>query len=88
MIILKHVKYKINNTGELDTLLEHLKETTSMIHGVKFKDIYFPINKDEFVLMLDCMNENKYLEWRKICPPPNNSQDWYEVLLSKDERFK
>jgi len=26
--------------------------------------------KDEFVLVLECKSEDKYLEWRDICPPP------------------
>jgi hypothetical protein len=87
MMILKHVEYKIKDTSELENLLNHLKETTSKINGVKLKDVYFPKGKDEFVLVMECISEDKYLEWRKICPPPSGAHDWYEVLLSKDERF-
>lgn len=87
MIILKHVEYKIKDLEELDKLLNHLKETTSRVDGVKLKDIYFPKGKDEFVLALDCINEESYLEWREICPPPHGAKDWYEILLTKDEQF-
>lgn len=87
MIILKHVKYKIDDLGKLESLLNHLRETTSKVDGVEFKDIYFPKGKDEFVLIMDCTKEDKYLEWRNICPPPPGAKDWYEVLLSKDEYF-
>jgi hypothetical protein len=86
-IILKHVTYKIKDSGELESLLSHLQETTSKVDGVEFKDIYFLKNKDEFVLVMDCINEGKYLEWRDICPPPSGAKDWYEILLSKDEHF-
>jgi hypothetical protein len=87
MIILKHVEYKIKDSSELEGLLNHLKETTSKVDGVEFEDIYFPKDKDEFVLIMECTTEDKYLEWRDICPPPPGAKDWYEILLSKDEYF-
>ncbi len=87
MIILKHVGYKIKGSDELGSLLNHLEETTSKIDGVSLKDIYFPKNKDEFILVLDCKSEDKYLEWRDICPPPSGADDWYEVLLTREEQF-
>jgi len=87
MIILKHVRYEITNLKELESLLAHLNETTSKVPGVTFRDIYFPRNEDEFILDLDCISEEKYLEWREICPPPSGAKDWYEVLLKKDEHF-
>ncbi len=87
MLILKHVEYRIKTYTELENLLRHLEETTSRIDGVEFKDIYFPQGKDEFLLVLDCLNEQRYLEWRAICPPPPGAKDWYEVLLLKDEYF-
>lgn len=87
MIILKHVEHKIKDLEELEKLLTHLKDTTSRIDGVELKDIYFPKDKNEFVLMLDCTNEDKYLEWREICPPPPGANDWYEILLTRDEHF-
>ena len=87
MIILKHVEHKIKDPDELENLLSHVRETTSKVDGVEFKDIYFPKGKDEFILAMDCTNEDKYLEWRDICPPPLGAKDWYEVLLSKDEYF-
>ena len=87
MIILKHVEYRIKESEELGNLLSHLRETTSRVDGVEFKDIYFPIGKDEFILAIDCISEDQYLEWRDICPPPPGAKDWYEVLLSKDEYF-
>jgi len=87
MIILKHVQYKIKDSSELEMLLSHLRKTTSKVEGVEFKDIYFPEGKDEFVLVMKCVSEDKYLEWREICPPPPGAKDWYEVLLTKDEYF-
>lgn len=87
MIILKHVEYKIKDSSELERLLNHLTKTTSKVDGVEFKDIYFPKGKDEFVLVIDCVGEDKYLEWRDICPPPPGAKDWYEVLLTKNEQF-
>jgi len=87
MIILKHVEYKIKGPTELKNLVDHVRKTSSRIEGVKFKDIYFPKGKSEFVLVMDCIDEEKYLEWRDICPPPPGAKDWYEVLLSKDEYF-
>ena len=87
MIILKHVEYKIKNSSELESLLSHLRKTTAKIEGVGFKEIYFPKDKDEFILVMDCISEDKYLEWRDICPPPQGAKDWYEVLLSKEEHF-
>jgi hypothetical protein len=87
LIILKHVEHKIKDKNELERLLSHLGETTSRIDGVELKDIYFPKDKDEFVLLLECIGEDKYLEWREICPPPTGANDWYEVLLLRDEHF-
>ena len=47
MIILKHVEYKIKDSSELESLLNHLRETTSKVDGVEFKDIYFQKSKDK-----------------------------------------
>ncbi len=79
MLILKHVGHKIGDPGELQSLLSHLGETTSRVDGVELKEIYFPKGKAEFVLALDCLSEEQYLEWRRICPPPPGAEDWYEV---------
>lgn len=68
MIILKHVEYKIKDSGELERLLSHFRETTSKVDAVELKDIYFLKGRDEFILTMDCVNEDKYLEWRDICP--------------------
>ena len=87
MIILKHVEYRIQDPGELQGFLAHLEETTSRIPGVTLEDIWFPRGRDAFVVVLDCVDEDKYLEWRDICPPPPGAKDWYEVLLTKDEQF-
>jgi len=87
MIILKHVEYKIKDFSELKNLLRHIRETISKVDGIEFKDIYFPKGKNEFILIIDCSNEDKYLEWRDICPPPPDSKDWYEILLTKHEQF-
>lgn len=84
---MKHVGYKIKSFTELERLLEHLKETTSRVNGVLLKDIYFPKGKNEFILVLDCISENRYSEWRQICPPPSGATDWYEVFLTRDEQF-
>ena len=87
IIILKHVQYKIKDSTELENLLSHLRETTLKVDGVEFKNIYFLNGKDEFILVMDCISEDKYLKWRDICPPPPGAKDWYEVLLTKDEHF-
>ncbi len=87
MIILKHVEYKINSLAELESLLSHLAETTSKMQGVTLNDIYFPRGKEEFVLVLDCITEEHYLNWRKVCLPPPNARDWYEVFLTREEHF-
>jgi hypothetical protein len=87
MLILKHVEFAITDISQLENLWEHLKETTSQIEGVKLKNIYFVKDKKEFVLILDCDSEKKYLEWRNICPPPPGAKDWYQVLFTKDEHF-
>jgi hypothetical protein len=84
---MKHVEHKINNSRELDKLLNHLRETTSKIDGVSLIDIYFPKNKNEFILALDCASEAKYFEWRESCPPPAGASDWYEIFLTKEEQF-
>jgi hypothetical protein len=87
MIVLKHVGYNLTDSNELKSLLAHLNQTTSQIDGVVLKEIYFPKGKEEFVLLLDCVSEEKYLEWREICPPPPETSDWYEVFLTKEEQF-
>jgi hypothetical protein len=87
MMILKHVEYNTSDLSGLEMLLNHVTETASKIDGVDFKDIYFPENKNEFVLLLMCVSEDKYLKWRDICPPPPGVKDWYEVLLTKNEHF-
>ncbi|MHA1961047.1 MAG: hypothetical protein ACW99U_12490 [Candidatus Thorarchaeota archaeon] len=85
---MKHVEYRIKSNTELEKLLNHLKETTSSVLGVKLIDIYFPKGKREFILHLECKSEKSYLEWRDICPPPNGANDWYEVMLTKNEQFR
>jgi hypothetical protein len=87
MLFLKHVEYDITDASQLEGLLAHLRETTSQIEGITFKDIYFMRGKKEFVLFLDCDSEEKYHEWREICPPPSGAKDWYEILLNKEEHL-
>jgi hypothetical protein len=87
MLILKHVEYEIGDSGEMEGLVAHLRQTTSQVEGVTFKDIYFVKGKKEFVLFLECDSEERYLEWREICPPPEGAADWYEILLAKDAHF-
>lgn len=67
--------------------MKHLEGTTSQVEGVALNDIFFPKDKHEFVLLLECEGEDKYHEWREICPPPPGAKDWYEVLLRKEEHF-
>ncbi|MHA2009298.1 MAG: hypothetical protein ACXABO_18375 [Promethearchaeota archaeon] len=88
MLVLKHVEYEISDKSQLKMLINHLIKTTKQIKGIRFIDIYFPINKEEFILFLECENEKEYQAWRKICPPPDNANDWYEVFLTKEENFK
>ncbi len=87
MLFLKHVGYEIRESAQLESLLEHLRQTTSQIEGVTFKEIYFVKGKKEFVLFLECDSEEKYREWREICPPPVGAKDWYEILLNKVEHL-
>ena len=87
MLILKHVEYEIKDRNQLEDLLAHVRKTASQIGGVAFKDIYFVKGKKEFVLFFECASEQKYLEWREICPPPPGARDWHEILLFKDEYF-
>jgi hypothetical protein len=87
MLILKHVEYEIRDAAQLEGLLAHLQKTTLQVEGVTYQDIYFVRGKKEFVLFLECESEEKYLEWRGICPPPPGAKDWYEVLLTKEEYF-
>ncbi len=87
MIILKHVEYGIKDSSELKGLLAHVRKTASRVDGAEFKDIYFPRGKDEFILVMECVDEDKYLEWRDVCPPPRGARVWYEVFLLRDERF-
>ncbi len=88
MIVLKRVEYEIRNIDHLRKLLAHVKETASRVEGVEFNDVYFPKNKNEFLLVMDCVSEEKYLQWRKICPPPAGAKDWHEVFLTKEERYR
>ena len=88
MIILKHIKYKIKDVAELEGLLSHLDETTSKVEGISLQEIFFPKDKEEFVLILDCETEEIYREWREICPPPPpGANDWHEVFLTRNEDF-
>ncbi|NIQ37355.1 MAG: hypothetical protein GTN81_02020 [Proteobacteria bacterium] len=87
MLVLKHVEYEIADFDQLENLVAHLRETTSHIEGVTFKEIYFREDRKEFVLFLECMNQEQYLRWREICPPPPGAKDWYEILLNKKEYF-
>jgi len=87
MVILKHVEYEITDPAELENLEVHLRQTTAEIDGISYEGIYFARGKKEFVLWLECESEEKYLEWREICPPPPGAEDWYEVLLDQKEYF-
>jgi len=46
MLILKHVGYEITDRAQLESLLTHLRETTSQVKGVIFKEIYFMNGKN------------------------------------------
>ncbi|MHA2281236.1 MAG: hypothetical protein ACXAC5_10320 [Promethearchaeota archaeon] len=87
MLVLKHVEYEISDNTQLQTLTDHLNKTTDQIDGIKLIDIYFPKNKKEFVLFLECEEEAVYHDWRKICPPPDGANDWFEIFLTKEENF-
>ena len=87
MIILQHIEHRLANTDELIKLQIRLMEMTSKVRGVTLLDIYFPTEKDEVVIALDCESEEKYLEWRKICPPPDGAYNGYEVWMTKAEKF-
>ncbi len=85
MLVLKHVEYEIPNKTQLTNLLNRIRKTTSEIDGISFNNIYFRKDKKEFIIFLQCDSEKKYLKWREICPPPPGANDWYEILISKDE---
>ena len=87
MIILKHVEHEIRDTDELIKLQIHLMEASSKIDGVILLDIYFPAEKEEFVIALDCESEEKYISWNEICPSPDGANDWYEIWLTKADKF-
>lgn len=87
MLILKHVEYEISDIDQLEALVDHLDETTSKVDDISLKDIYFVKGKKEFVLFLECENEEAYHKWREICPPPPGTKDWYEVCLNRNEQF-
>lgn len=87
MIILKHVEHRIQDRKELDDLLTHLDKTTSSVQGVKLERFCFSQGKDEFVLILECASEERYLKWRDICPPPAGARDWYEIFLTAAEVY-
>ena len=87
MLVLKHVEHEIADVAQLKDLLTYLRETISQIAGITFKDIYFMKDEKEFILFLECDSEKSYHEWREICPPPPGANDWYEVLLTKNEQF-
>jgi hypothetical protein len=87
MLIIKHVEFEIKDVAQYDQLLAHLEETTSQVEGITLKDFYFVKDKREFVLFLESDSQDKYLEWRKICPPPPGAKDWYEILLTKNEHL-
>ncbi|MFQ6088164.1 MAG: hypothetical protein ACE5K0_04605 [Candidatus Methanofastidiosia archaeon] len=55
---------RVQDSSELVSLLSHVRETASKVDGVEFKDIHFSKGKDEFILVMDCADEDKYLEWR------------------------
>ncbi len=38
MIILKHIKFKIKDSSELERLLGHIRETALKVGGIEFKD--------------------------------------------------
>jgi hypothetical protein len=88
VLILKHVECEISNTAQLKALTDHLNKTTNQIDGIKLIDIFFPKNRKNFVLFLECEEETTYHNWRKICPPPNGATDWFEIFLTKEENFK
>lgn len=73
VIVLKHVAFEFKDFDHLEKLLDHVKETTSQIEGVELNDIYFPKGKREFALVMECESEDRYLEWREICPPPQGA---------------
>jgi len=87
MLVLKHVEHEIHDSTQLKMLTNHLNKTTTQIEGIEFINIYFPKNKKEFVLILECDDEKTYQAWRKICPPPAGANDWFEVFLTKEEKF-
>ena len=87
LLILKHVEYEIHDRDQLNILIDHLNKTTAHVDGIEFINIYFSRDKKEFVLFLECEMEKAYHMWRRICPPPDGANDWFEIFLTKEENF-
>jgi len=66
MIVLKHVEFKIKRLDEVEKFLTHARETASGVDGVKFMNIYFPDGREEYIVAMDCVSEDRYLKWRDI----------------------
>jgi hypothetical protein len=86
-IFLKHFKYGMENFHELKSLLCQLRKTTSKVDGIEFNRFYFLKGKEKFSLVTECINDEKYLDWRAVCPPTPGTKEWHEVRLLEDENF-
>jgi hypothetical protein len=85
MIFLKHVQHKLGSRDDLQSILAHIRETAKKVPGVRLRDFFILQERDEFILVMDCLNETAYQEWRDLCPPPPGAKDWVEpAILAED----
>lgn len=88
MIFLKHVQYRFNNQGDLQSRLAHVRETATRVPGVRLRDFFILLERDECILVMECPNEAANQEWRKLCPPPTGATDWVESAMLAEEWIK
>ncbi len=85
MIFLKHVEHKLNHFDDLQSILSHVGETAAKVAGVRLRDMFILRERDEFILVMECPDEDSYKEWRELCPPPPGAKDWVEIAHLPEE---
>lgn len=88
MIFLKHVQYRFHDQGDLQSKLAHVRETATRVPGVRLRDCFILLERDECILVMECPNEVAYQEWRNLCPPPPEATDWGESAMLAEEWSK
>jgi hypothetical protein len=85
MIFLKHVQYRLNDQHELQSLLAHVRKTAAKAAGVRLRDFFILLERDEFILVVDCPDQATYQKWRDLCPPPPEAKDWIELAVLPED---